>query len=102
MNLQRTKNKKDALLLVLDYPNIPLHNNPAELGARAQARKRDINFQTKNPKGTKAKDTFLTIVQTARKLGVNIYDYIYDRISSNYSMTSLADMILNKTTIDSS
>ena len=66
------------------------------------ARKRDINFQTQNSKGTKAKDTFLTIVQTARKLGVNIYDYIYDRISSNYSMTSLADMILNKTTIDSS
>ena len=31
--------------------------------------------------GTKANDTFLTIVETAKKLGVSTYDYIYDRIS---------------------
>jgi hypothetical protein len=26
--------KKEALLMVLIHPEIPLHNNPAELGAR--------------------------------------------------------------------
>ncbi len=85
--------KKDELLLVLKFPHIPLHNNPAELGARHQARKRDINLQTINDKGTQAKDTFATIVQTARKLKVNLYDYFYDRIKGKYAMPSLAKLI---------
>ena len=29
----KTQLKKASLLLVLDHPEIPLHNNPAELGA---------------------------------------------------------------------
>jgi len=84
---------KKELLLVLKFPHIPLHNNRAENGARIQARKRDISFQTRNAKGTKAKDTIMTIVETAKKLGVNIFDYIYDRMSNKYKMTSLADLI---------
>src|SRR5207249_4847245 len=31
--IAKTRAKKAALLLVLDHPEIPLHNNPAELGA---------------------------------------------------------------------
>ena len=88
--------KKEFLLLVLKFPFLLLHNNPAELGARVQARMRDINLQTISENGTKTKDTFSTIVQTARKLGVNIYHYIYDRISKNYSMASLSDLIVEK------
>ena len=34
--LQKTLAKKESLLLVLKYPEIPLHNNPAELEARVQ------------------------------------------------------------------
>jgi len=91
-----TKTKKDALLLVLDHPFMPLHNNGSELGTRVQARIRDINFQTVSLNGTKCKDTFCTIIQTARKLGVNIYQYIYDRITKKFELPSLADMILLK------
>jgi hypothetical protein len=91
--LAKSLAKKEGLLLVLKFPWLPLHNNEAELGARVQARKRDINLQTKNAKGTEAKDTFATIVQTARKLGVNIHDYLYDRITKNFKMPSLANMI---------
>ena len=29
-----TKKKKEELLLVLDYPNVPLHNNLAEIAVR--------------------------------------------------------------------
>lgn len=90
-----TRTKKQALLLVLAHPFLPLHNNPAELGARVQARIRDINLQTISENGTKSKDTFATIVQTARKLGVNIYQYIYDRVSKKYEMPSLAEMIVS-------
>ena len=31
-----TKSRKDSLLLVLKYPDLPLHNNASELGARAR------------------------------------------------------------------
>jgi len=91
-----TRVKKDALLLVLEHPFLPLHNNGSELGARVQARIRDINLQTISSNGTKCKDTFCTIIQTARKLGVNVYQYIYDRITRKFEMPSLADMILLK------
>jgi len=80
-------------LLVLKYPWPPLHNNASELGARVEKRRQDVSLQTKSVKGTKAKDSFLTITQTAKKLGVNAYKYIYDRISKTFSMPSLADLI---------
>jgi hypothetical protein len=91
-----TRTKKNALLLVLDNPFLPLHNNGSELGTRVQARLRDINFQTVSLTGTKCKDTFCTIIQTARKLGVNVYEYIYDRVTRKFEMPSLADLILLK------
>lgn len=94
--IEQTSRKKEWMLTVLEFPYLPLHNNAAELGARVQARKRDISLQTRNEKGTKAKDTFATIVQTARKLQVNIYDYIYDRISGRFQMPSLASLIALK------
>ena len=34
--------------------------------------------------GTTAKDAFLTIVQTAKKLGVNAFKYINDRVSKKF------------------
>jgi hypothetical protein len=46
--------------------------------------------------GTKANDIFMTIVQTAKKLGVSAYDYIYDRVSKNYCMPSLSLLIKAK------
>src|SRR3989475_5504856 len=38
--IAKTGAKKGCLLSVLTHPEIPLHNNPAELGARARVRKR--------------------------------------------------------------
>lgn len=91
--IAKTKLKKDSLLLMLQYPELPLHNNGSELGARVQARYRDISFQTRNPKGTECKDTFMTIIETARKLRVNVCNYIFDRISKKFEMPSLANLI---------
>jgi len=91
--IEKTKFKKTSLLLVLEHPNLPLHNNDSELGARVQARYRDISFHTINEKGTDAKDTFMTIIATAKKLSVNTYQYILDRISEKYEMPSLVSLI---------
>ena len=89
----KTRNKKDNLLLVLKYPEIPLHNNASELAARVIARKRDVSLHTMTDEGTKANDTFLTIVETAKKLAVNQFEYIVDRVSKKYQMPSLAKII---------
>lgn len=72
--------KKEELLLVLKYPKIPLHNNDMERGARVCARKRDVSLHTMTDDGTKANDTFLTIVETCKKLGVNPFQYIMAKI----------------------
>lgn len=91
--IARTKEHADKLLLVLDFPEIPLHNNPAELGARQRVRKRIISFGPRSQDGLQAWDTFSTIAETAKKLGVSFYAYLYDRVSQSYAFTSLAELI---------
>ena len=93
--IAKTKAKKKELLVVLKHPYVPLHNNAAELDARKEVRYRDISFQTRNKKGTQAKDTLFTIIQTCKKLGVNAYAYILDRITKRYQMTPLEQLIFD-------
>jgi hypothetical protein len=85
--------KKEALLMVLSHPEILLHNNPAELGARQRVRKRDVSLQARTKEGIGAWDTFQTLVSTAKKLGVNIYQYLHDRITQTNTFPSLATLI---------
>src|SRR5207253_6343627 len=89
----KTGAKKGCLLMVLTHPEIPLHNNPAELGARARVRKRDVSFGPRTREGAKAWDTFMTLAETATKLGVSFYHYIYDRVSGLHQLPALADTI---------
>lgn len=35
----------------------------------------------------------MTLAETAKKLNVNFYDYIHDRVSRAYHMPSLAELI---------
>jgi hypothetical protein len=91
--IAKTRAKKNELLRVLEEPWLPLHNNASELGARVQARVRDVSFQTRSELGTKIKDTFMTINQTAKKLGVSFYEYVYDRVTEQYKLPSLANLI---------
>ena len=92
------QSKKEQLLLSLEYPEIPLHNNDMERGARVCARKRDVSLHTITDEGTKANDTFLTIVETCKKLDVNPFKYIFDRINKSFQLPSLAELILLKNT----
>jgi hypothetical protein len=89
----RTLKKRDQLLMVLSHPEILLHNNPAELGARQRVRKRDVSLQARTPDGIAAWDTFQTLVATANKLGVNLFHYFQDRISQAQTLPPLATLI---------
>ncbi len=85
--------KKESLLMVLSHPEILLHNNPAELGARQRVRKRDVSLQARTRGGIQAWDTFQTLIGTAHKLGVNVYQYFHDRIAQTNGLPSLAALI---------
>ena len=85
--------KNEPLLMVLSHPEILLHNNPAELGARQRVRKRDVSLQARTKGGILSWDTFQTLVATAKKLEVNIYQYFYDRIAQTNAFPGLAHLI---------
>ncbi len=91
--IARTQAKKESLLLVLKYPELPLHNNAAELGVRQRVRKRDVSFGPRTQAGVRAWDTFATLAATSKKLGVSFYQYIYDRISGANQIPSIAVLV---------
>jgi hypothetical protein len=88
-----TRDKKAALLLVLQHPELPLHNNPAELAARRRVRKRDVSFGPKSAAGATAWDTFMTLAATTQQLGVSFFAYLQDRLHQAGRVPPLADLI---------
>jgi len=88
-----TAEKARGLLMVLDHPEIPLHNTPAELGVRRRVRKRDISFGPRSQAGMQAWDTFQTLVATATKVQRNLYAYLYAHICQDATVPTLADEI---------
>lgn len=94
--IAKTKAKKHSMLLVLDHPELPLHNNEAELSARKRVRKRLVSFGTRTQEGTRAWDTFMSLSATVKKLGINFLDDLYDRISGACQIPGLADLITQR------
>lgn len=92
-----TAAKMEELLLVLEHPELPLHNNPAELGARTIVQRRNISYGTQTSDGTQAWDTFMSLVATTRKLGISFFEYVRDRITRTENIESLAQIIRNQT-----
>ncbi len=98
--LARTLVKKESLLMVLSHPEILLHNNPAELGARQRVRKRDVSAAAHAPERALGRGIHAqTLVSTAIKLGVNVYQYFHDRITQTNGVPSLAHLIEERATM---
>ncbi|MEH1778403.1 MAG: hypothetical protein V7L26_04505 [Nostoc sp.] len=76
-----------------------MHNNPAELAARTMVQRRNISYATQTTEGTKAIDTFMSLVATTRKLGISFFEYVRDRISKMRIIPSLATIIREKSSI---
>jgi len=91
--IAKTATKKHELLTVLDHPEVPLHNNASELGARVSARRRDVSLHSRSIRGARAMDIFTTLVQTCKKLGISAYAYLSDRLRRRNAMPSLAASI---------
>ena len=78
--LLRIKKKKEALLLVLDYPFIPLNTNFVERDIREWVKRRKISGGTRSEQGRRCRDTFTTLKKTCRKLGVSFWFYLLERL----------------------
>jgi len=81
---------------VLEHPELPLHNNPAELAARTMVQRRNIRYVTQTLEGNQALDTFISLVATTRKVGISFFGYLRNRISLLGNLPALGTIILEK------
>ena len=91
--LRRIHEKRDDLLLVLDRPEIPLHNNLSESDIREWAKKRKISAGTRSELGRRCRDTFISLKKTCRKLGVSFWRYLQDRIGGAHEVLALPELM---------
>ncbi len=91
--LEKTREKKQRLLRVLQRPDTPLHNNSSETCARAAKIKLKISGGTRSEVGQKVRDTFLSLKQTCLKLGINFMSFLQDRVRERYEIPRLATII---------
>lgn len=91
--LRRVARNKEELLLVLDRPDIPLHNNLSERDIREYVKKRKISGSTRSDNGRRSRDTFTSLKKTCRKLDISFWDYLNDRVSNARVIPPLPDLI---------
>ena len=91
--LKRICINKSELLLVLDRPDIPLHNNGAESAIREYVKKRKISGSTRSEAARQCRDTFTSLKKTCRKLGLSFWQYLKDRIEKNGFVPDLSELI---------
>jgi len=91
--LARMHAKKAELLLVLEYPHLPLENNLMERDMREWAKTRKISAGTRSDLGRRCRDSFLSLKKTCRKLGVSFWEFLQDRIHGWRRILPLGQLI---------
>ena len=84
-------------MLVLERPEIPLHNNLSESDIREWAKRRKISAGTRSELGRRCRDTFVSLKKTCRKLGVSFWRYLQDRIRGVNEILALPDLMRQAT-----
>jgi hypothetical protein len=91
--LKEMREHKADLLCVLERPEVPLHNNGRESDIRGYVQVRKISGGTRSAAGRRARDTFSSLKKTCRKLGVNFWAYLKDRLRGLGAIPWLPDVI---------
>ncbi len=92
--LKRLHANKAELLLVLDRPEIPLHNNLSENDIREYVKRRKVSGSTRSEAGRRCRDTFTSLKKTCRKLGISFWQYLEDRLSGKNSILPLSQLVV--------
>ena len=74
--IKLTNKKKKSLLLVLDYPEVPLHNNFSEQEIREIVIKGKVSGGLRSNKGVIAWENHFTILRTCRKQKISYWEYL--------------------------
>jgi hypothetical protein len=91
--LKRVYQNKKELLVVLDRPEVPLHNNLSENDIRDYVKKRKISPTTRSEAGRRARDTFLSLKKTCQKLGLSFWQYLRDRVALKNQIPPLPQLV---------
>ena len=91
--LKRLESNKAELLLVLERPELPLHNNLSEGDIREYVKRRKISGGTRSEQGRMGRDTFASLKKTCRKLGISFWNYLLDRIQNQNRIPALPALI---------
>lgn len=94
--LKRIYQNKTELLLVLERPDIPLHNNLSENDIREYVKRRKISGSTRSDAGKMCRDSFTSLKKTCRKLGISFWDYLVDRIHRDKKIPPLWEIMAFK------
>ena len=84
---------KEKLLRVLDYPNIPLHNNDSEREYQRICQKGEYLGSTRSIAGRQARDTFTSLKNRCRELGLSFWKYLQDRVAGIGKIPQLSAII---------
>jgi hypothetical protein len=79
--------------LVLDRPDIVIHNNASESDIREYVKRKKISGGTRGDNGRKSRDTFTSLKKTARKLKVSFWKFLNDRNSGENIVPRLGDLM---------
>lgn len=91
--LKRMHRNKAELLLVLERPELPLHNNLSETDIREYVKRRKISGGTRSEDGRRGRDTFASLKKTCRKLGISFWSYLNDRLLGKGAIAALPELI---------
>lgn len=86
--------KRSELLLVLNRPDIPLHNNLSERDIREYVKRRKVSGSTRSESGRLCRDSFTSLKKTCRKLGISFWKYLLDRVEYKMNLPALADIMI--------
>ncbi len=91
--LKRMHKNKAELLLALERPDLPLHNNLSEGDIREYVKRRKISGGTRSEEGRRGRDTFASLKKTCRKLKVSFWEYVNDRVRNKNQIPQLPVLI---------
>jgi hypothetical protein len=91
--LKEMAEHRSDLLRVLEHPEVPLHTNLSEGHIRDYVKKRKISGSTRSAAGRVARDVLASLKKTCRRLGVNFWSYLQDRVRGRGEIPRLAALI---------
>ena len=94
--LKQMRAHRAALLRVRERPAVPWHTNLSEGHLRDYVKKRKISGSTRSELGRTARDTFASLKKTCRRLGVNFWADLQDRVRGAGQIPRLAVLIRQK------